>query len=140
MMLTKRQKQIFDYVKDSIERNGFAPSLVEICQYLKLHSISTVHKHLLHLEEKGLIRRQWNRARAIEIVPVRSKLEARELPLIGLISEGVGIEAVRVNEMVSIPANMIGHRDVFVLRMKGDSMAEDQVLRIARMRVMEKSC
>jgi len=127
MILTKRQKQILDYIGESIRKNGYAPSLVEISQHFKLNSISTIHKHLVHLEEKGLIHRHWNRARAIEVVPSESKPEARDVPLIGLISAGQPIEAIRTNEVVAVPEDMIGRRDVYVLRVKGESMVEDQV-------------
>jgi repressor LexA len=127
MILTKRQKQILDFIGESIRKNGYAPSLVEISQHFKLNSISTIHKHLVHLEEKGLIHRHWNRARAIEVVPAQSKPEARDVPLIGLISAGQPIEAIRTNEVVAVPEDMIGRRDVYVLRVKGESMVEDQV-------------
>ena len=127
MILTKRQKQILDYIGESIRKNGYAPSLVEISQHFKLNSISTIHKHLVHLEEKGLIHRHWNRARAIEVVPTESRPEARDVPLIGLISAGQPIEAIRTNEVVAVPEDMIGRRDVYVLRVKGESMVEDQV-------------
>ena len=127
MILTKRQKQILDYIGESIRKNGYAPSLVEISRHFKLNSISTIHKHLVHLEEKGLIHRDWNRARAIEVVPTESKPEARDVPLIGLISAGQPIEAIRTNEVVAVPEDLIGRRDVYVLRVKGESMVEDQV-------------
>lgn len=127
MILTKRQKQILDFIGDSIRKNGYAPSLVEISQHFKLNSISTIHKHLVHLEEKGLIHRHWNRARAIEVVHAESKPEARDVPLIGLISAGQPIEAIRTSEVVAVPEDMIGRRDVYVLRVKGESMVEDQV-------------
>ena len=127
MILTKRQKQILDYIGESIRKNGYAPSLVEISQHFKLNSISTIHKHLVHLEEKGLIHRHWNRARAIEVVPSQTKPEARDVPLIGLISAGQPIEAIRTNEVVAVPEDMIGRRDVYVLRVKGESMVDDQV-------------
>ena len=127
MILTKRQKQILDYIGESIKKNGYAPSLVEISQHFKLNSISTIHKHLVHLEEKGLIHRHWNRARAIEVVPTESRPEARDVPLSGLISAGQPIEAIRTNEVVAVPEDMIGRRDVYVLRVKGESMVEDQV-------------
>ena len=127
MILTKRQKQVLDYLRDSIEKNGYAPSLVEISRHFNLNSISTIHKHLLHLEEKGLIRRHWNRARAIEVVASRPNPEARDVPLAGLISAGQPIEAVRVNELVAVPEDMIGHRDVYVLKVKGESMVDEQV-------------
>jgi repressor LexA len=127
MILTKRQKQILDYLEDFIEKNGYAPSLIEISRHFNLNSISTIHKHLLHLEEKGLIRRHWNRARAIEVVPSQPTPEARDVPLVGLISAGQPIEAVRANELVAVPEDLIGRRDVFVLKVKGESMVDEQV-------------
>jgi repressor LexA len=127
MILTKRQKQILDYLEESIEKNGYAPSLIEISRHFNLNSISTIHKHLLHLEEKGLIRRHWNRARAIEVVPSQPNPEARDVPLVGLISAGQPIEAVRANELVAVPEDLIGRRDVFVLKVKGESMVDEQV-------------
>ena len=127
MILTKRQKQVLDYLRDSIEKNGYAPSLIEISRHFNLNSISTIHKHLMHLEEKGLIRRHWNRARAIEVVSSGPNPEARDVPLAGLISAGQPIEAVRANELVAVPEDMIGHRDVYVLKVKGESMVDEQV-------------
>jgi len=127
MILTKRQKQILDYLRDFIEKNGYAPSLIEISKHFNLNSISTIHKHLIHLEEKGLIRRHWNRARAIEVVSSQPNPEARDVPLAGLISAGQPIEAVRANELVAVPEDMIGHRDVYVLKVKGESMVDEQV-------------
>jgi repressor LexA len=127
MILTKRQKEILDYIEESISKNGYAPSLIEISRHFKLNSISTIHKHLVHLEEKGLIKRHWNRARAIEVVPAQPSPEARDVPLVGLISAGQPIEAVRANEVVAVPEDMIGHRDVYVLKVKGESMVDEQV-------------
>ena len=127
MILTKRQKQILDYLRDFIEKNGYAPSLIEISKHFNLNSISTIHKHLIHLEEKGLIRRHWNRARAIELVSSQPNPEARDVPLAGLISAGQPIEAVRANELVAVPEDMIGHRDVYVLKVKGESRVDEQV-------------
>lgn len=66
--LTKRQKQVYDYVRESINKNGYAPSLEEICGAMHLSSLATVHKHLENLREKGVIKRRWNRSRSIEIV------------------------------------------------------------------------
>jgi repressor LexA len=127
MILTKRQKQILDYIQEFIAKNGYAPSLIEISRHFNLNSISTIHKHLVHLEEKGLIRRHWNRARAIEVVPSLPHPEARDVPLVGLISAGQPIEAVRANEVVAVPEDMIGRRDVYVLKVKGESMVDEQV-------------
>ena len=127
MIITKRQKEILTFVEDSIQKNGYAPSLNEISRHFNLHSISTIHKHLVQLEEKGLIRRHWNRARAIEVVPPQPRPEARDVPLAGLIAAGTPIEAVRGNELVAVPEDMIGRRDVFVLKVRGESMVDDQV-------------
>ncbi len=127
MILTELQKQILYYIQEFLGKNGYAPSLIEISQHFDLHSISTIHKHLVHLEEKGLIRRHWNRARAIEVMPSQQNPEARDVSLGGLISAGQPIEAVRANEMVAVPEDMIGRRDVFVLKVKGESMIDEQV-------------
>jgi repressor LexA len=127
VILTKRQKQILTFIEESIRKNAYAPSLAEICDHFNLHSISTVHKHLVHLEDKGLIRRVGNRARAIEVVAPEKKPEARDVPLAGLIAAGEPIEAVRANELVAIPEDMIGRRDVFVLKVRGESMIDDQI-------------
>jgi len=127
MILTKRQKQILDYVRDFVGKNGYAPSLIEISRHFNLHSISTIHKHLVHLEEKGLIRRHWNRARAIEVLPPLPKPEAQDIPLVGLLSAGQPIEEVRANEMVAVPNDMIGRREVYVLKVKGESLVDEQV-------------
>ena len=127
MILTKRQKEILNFIEESIRKNGYAPSLDEISHHFDLHSISTIHKHLVNLEEKGLIKRHWNRARAIEVIPTEDRPEARDVPLEGLIAAGEPIEAVRGNELVAIPEDMIGRRDVYVLKVRGESMVDEQV-------------
>ncbi len=127
VVLTKRQKEILTFIEESIRKNDYAPSLTEIGERFKLHSISTVHKHLVHLEEKGLIRRHWNRARAIEVLAGEKRPEARDVALIGLIAAGAPIEAVRANELVAVPEDMIGRRDVYVLKVRGESMIDDQI-------------
>ncbi len=127
MILTKRQKQILNFIEESIRKNGYAPSLDEISRHFELHSISTIHKHLVNLEDKGLIKRHWNRARAIELLPVQDKPEARDVPLAGLIAAGEPIEAVRGNELVAVPEDMIGRREVYVLKVRGESMVDEQV-------------
>ncbi len=127
MILTKRQKQILNFIEESIRKNGYAPSLEEISRHFELHSISTIHKHLVNLEDKGLIKRHWNRARAIEVLATQAKPEARDVPLAGLIAAGEPIEAVRGNELVAVPEDMIGRREVYVLKVRGESMVDEQV-------------
>ena len=69
--LTKRQREILDYLNDFIQQHGYAPSLEEIGRRFGLSSLATVHKHLTNLEEKGFIKRAWNRSRSVELVPTR---------------------------------------------------------------------
>jgi len=127
MVLTRRQKQVLDYVSESIGKNGYAPSLAEISRHFNLHSISTVHKHLRRLEEKGLIRRTWNRTRAIELLPTASRPLARDIPLTGLVSAGQPIEPVRRTELVAVPEDLFGRRQVHVLKVRGESFADEQL-------------
>ncbi|MGH9318905.1 MAG: transcriptional repressor LexA [Vicinamibacteria bacterium] len=127
MILTKRQRQILGFIEDSIRKNGYAPSLTEIREHFKLQSISTVHKHLVHLQEKDLIRRDRNRARAIEVTRKENAPRARDVPLYGLVAAGEPIEAVRGNELVAVPEDLIGRRDVYVLKVRGESMVDEQI-------------
>lgn len=127
MMLTKRQKEVLSFVEQFIRQHGYAPSLTEIRDHFKLHSISTVHKHLVHLADKKLIQREGNRARAMELVAIERKPEARELPLLGVVAAGEPIEAVLGNELVAVPEEMVGRKEVYVLRVRGESMVDEQI-------------
>ena len=125
--LTKRQREILDYLNDFIGQHGYAPSLEEIGRRFSLSSLATVHKHLTNLQEKGFIRRAWNRSRSVELVPTRIGVRAMELPLLGFVAAGHPIEAVASNETIAVPENLIGRRDSYVLRVKGDSMIDEQI-------------
>ncbi|MBI5815116.1 MAG: transcriptional repressor LexA [Nitrospinae bacterium] len=129
MHLTKKQKLIFDFIVSFLEKNGYAPSIVEICEYFGLSSPATIHKHLTNLEGKGLIRRQKNMSRAIE--PVRKEDQIRagsaEVPLLGLIAAGSPIEAYPGEDTVAIPEDMLGRNRTYVLKVRGESMIEDQI-------------
>ena len=92
--LTKRQREILDYLNEFIQQHGYAPSLEEIGRRFNLSSLATVHKHLTNLQEKGFIRRAWNRSRSVELVPTRVGGRALELPLLGFVAAGAPIEAV----------------------------------------------
>ena len=81
--LTKRQREILDYLQDFIQQHGYAPSLEEIGRRFALSSLATVHKHLTNLQEKGFIRRSWNRSRSVELLPSRGAGRAVEVPLLG---------------------------------------------------------
>ena len=125
--LTKRQREILDYLNDFIQQHGYAPSLEEIGRRFGLSSLATVHKHLTNLQEKGFIKRAWNRSRSVEMVPTRAGGRAVELPLLGYVAAGVPIEAVAGTETIAVPENLVGKRDTYVLRVKGDSMIDEQI-------------
>ncbi len=125
--LTKRQREILDYLNDFIQQHGYAPSLEEIGRRFGLSSLATVHKHLTNLEEKGFIKRAWNRSRSVELVPTRLGSRALELPLLGYVAAGSPIEAVVGSETIAVPEDLVGKRDSYVLRVRGDSMIDEQI-------------
>ncbi|MBI3783813.1 MAG: transcriptional repressor LexA [Deltaproteobacteria bacterium] len=127
MILTKRQKELYDYIDDYIATNGYAPTLEEIGERFQLSSLATVHKHLSNLEQKGVIRRKWNFSRAIELVPMQRKTGALDLPLLGYVAAGQPIEAVERDDTFCVPEEFIRRQNTFVLRVKGDSMIEDGI-------------
>ncbi len=125
--LTKRQREILDYLNEFIQQHGYAPSLEEIGRRFSLSSLATVHKHLTNLQEKGFIRRAWNRSRSVELVPTHVGVRAIELPMLGYVAAGAPIEAVASQETIAVPEGLIGKRDSYVLRVKGDSMIDEQI-------------
>jgi len=125
--LTRRQKEILDYLSRHIERKGYAPTIEEIADHFGLSSLATVHKHLTNLQQKGLIKRAWNRSRALELVPSEVSVRAVELPLLGRVAAGSPIEAVSAMETIFVPEDMAGRGDTYVLQVKGDSMIEEQI-------------
>src|SRR5271156_168631 len=109
MALTKRQKEVLNYLVGFINKNGYSPSFEEIARALKLTSLATVHKHISTLERKGFIRRGYNQSRSIEVMqlpkPVREQLLDRhtlELPLAGRIAAGRPLEAIEDRETLSL--------------------------------------
>jgi len=125
--LTKRQREILDYLGDFIQQHGYAPSLEEIGKRFNLSSLATVHKHLTNLQDKGFIKRAWNRSRSVELMPTRMGGRAVELPLLGYVAAGAPIEAVAGTESIAVPEEMVGRRDTYVLRVRGSSMIDEQI-------------
>src|SRR5262245_64840932 len=125
--LTKRPPELLDYLNEFVHNHGYGPSLEEIGRRFTLSSLTTVHKHLSNLQEKGFIRRAWNRSRSVELVPTRGGGRAVELPLLGFVAAGSPIEAVANNETIAVPETLAGKRDSYVLRVKGDSMIDEQI-------------
>jgi len=127
-MITKRQKELLDYVRGYIAKNGYAPTLEEIGRHFSLASLATVHKHLTNLERKGRIRRHANQSRALEVVPDPTIGRAVQVPLLGRVAAGTPIEAVETPETVTLPEELLGRGETFALRVRGDSMIGDGIL------------
>jgi repressor LexA len=125
--LTKRQREILDYLNEFIQQHGYAPSLEEVGRRFGLSSLATVHKHLTNLQEKGFIKRAWNRSRSVELVQTKVGGRAVELPLLGFVAAGVPIEAVATAESISVPEDLVGKKDTYVLRVRGESMIDEQI-------------
>ena len=125
--LTKRQREILDYLNDFIQQHGYAPSLEEIGRRFGLSSLATVHKHLTNLQEKGVIKRSWNRSRSVELIPARVGTRSVEVPLLGYVAAGYPIEAIAGAETINVPEDLVGKGDTYVLRVKDDSMIDEQI-------------
>lgn len=127
MYLTKRQRQILDFIKEFIEEKGYSPSLEEIGAGFGLTSPATVHKHVMNLIDKGLLRRGWNRSRSIEVLEGEETDPVKELPLLGYIAAGSPLEAVLDQTTIALPWTEAGARKLYVLQVKGQSMIEDHI-------------
>jgi repressor LexA len=129
MPLTKRQKEILDFLEVFLTEFGYPPSYEEIAQNFGYTSLATVHEHLENLRQKGYIRKSYNASRSIELVPMsRSAAAAVELPLLGLVAAGQPIEAIQDQETVTVPEDLIGRGGRhYVLRVRGDSMIDEQI-------------
>ena len=124
--LTRRQREILDYLAEFIEHHGYSPSLEEVGRRFGLSSLATVHKHLTNLQEKGFIKRAWNRSRSVELVPTGGG-RAIEIPLQGYVAAGDPIEAVVSPENVAVPESLTGTRTTYALRVRGQSMIDEQI-------------
>lgn len=126
--LTEKQQQILDYIKSEILQKGYPPSVREICIAVHLKSTSSVHAHLSSLEEKGYIRRDPTKPRTIEILDDDFALTRREVvnvPVIGTVAAGTPILAEQnIEDYLPIPAEMLPNKEVFMLKVKGNSMIE----------------
>jgi repressor LexA len=126
MKLTKRQKEILDFISEFINHNGYSPSMEEIAENFHIASLNAVFKHLEALENRGHLHRDSNRARSIQLS--QSAIEFRNLPLLGYIAAGRPIEAVSVPETMPFPEEFLPRRgDYFVLRVQGESMIEEHI-------------
>jgi repressor LexA len=134
MAITKRQRQVYDFISDFVQKNGYSPSFEEIGEGMGLNSLATVHKHISNLETKGLLTRDYNRSRSIDLVPPKGRLKqamsvntTMVLPLLGRIAAGQPIEAVERNETISL-ADFVQSKEVFVLEVRGESMQDEHIM------------
>ena len=127
MALTKRQREIYDYICSFVADHGYSPSLEEIGAHFNLSSVATVHKHVAHLVEKRFLRKSWNRSRSVEPVEPQNS-GTIGLPLLGEVAAGMPIEAIEVPETLSVPTEFVPRAgQSYALRVRGESMIEEQI-------------
>jgi repressor LexA len=136
MALTKRQKQVLDFIWGFVEENGYSPSYEEIAAALGLASLATVHKHISALEAKNYLRRAFNQSRSLEL-SAKYLQELRkqqlqhsvryEVPLAGRIAAGAPVEAFPGEETLNF-ADFVGDTETFALEVRGDSMVDDHIV------------
>jgi len=134
MALTRRQKELMDFLSNFIERNGYSPSYDEIATGLNLASLATVHKHVQALETKQYLKRSYNHSRSLEIADrYFSEEKARQpkvvpmsVPLLGRIAAGVPVEAISTPETLYF-SDFTGNESTFALKVRGESMIDDHI-------------
>jgi len=135
MVLTRRQREVMDFIAEFLRERGYSPSFEEVGRGLQLSSLATVHKHISTLERKGFLKRGYNQSRSLEPGPrylqearrARQERSAMDLPLLGRIAAGRPVEAPQQPETISL-SDFAGQKNVFVLQVKGDSMIEEHIL------------
>jgi len=133
MALTKRQKDVLDFIVGFVEENGYSPSYDEIAHALDLASLATVHKHISALAEKKYLQRGANQSRSVDVSQRylqehrrQKQKSSTEVPLLGRIAAGVPMEAIEQQATLSF-ADFLGSSETFALEVKGDSMIEDHI-------------
>jgi repressor LexA len=133
--LTPRQRQVLEFIDESVRHHGYPPSVREIGEAIGLSSPSTVHAHLAALQDKGYLRRDSTKPRAIELSyepSTGTALERRPMryvPLVGDVAAGTGVLAVEhAEETVPVPEDFCGDGELFMVRVKGDSMIDAGIL------------
>ena len=131
--LTERQRDILEFIREHQRQRGVAPTHREICDHFGFSSYGTVYKHLSLLEKKGLIRRDWNQKRGVEIVDdekpaPEASSSARELPLFGYIAAGRPLDVEPSSDTITVPEHLTRRGENYVLKVRGDSMVDDGIL------------
>jgi repressor LexA len=133
MALTKRQREIYDFIASFVQSKGYSPSFEEIGSGMSLRSLATVHKHITNLERKGLLKRDYNRSRSIDLLPVRGIPRSRKpaetlrLPLVGRIAAGRPVETFENPDTIALE-DITRSKEVFVLEVRGDSMQDEHIV------------
>jgi len=133
MALTKRQKDVLDFLAEFVRENGYSPSYEELADKLGLSSLATVHKHISSLEAKGYLRRGFNQSRSLEVSPEyieQSRQNSRDphsVPLAGRIAAGNLLEQVEQSDASLSFSDFIGNKNTYALEVTGDSMIEDHI-------------
>jgi repressor LexA len=127
MVLTKRQREILDFITRFVDEKGYSPSLMEIAGHFKLSSVATVHKHVDNLRKKGYVTKTWNANRSLDLTERAQGVRSVRVPLVGRVAAGQPIEALQQHEMIAVPEDMIGRSTTFVLEVRGDSMIDEQI-------------
>jgi repressor LexA len=129
MALTRRQKEILDFIESFLDAHGYSPSFEEIAAFFQYRSLATVHEHLSNLEAKGYIRKNYNESRSIELTRTELRLAAVDLPLLGTVAAGEPIEAIEQREQIAVPEDLVAGTggSHYVLRVRGDSMIDEQI-------------
>lgn len=136
--LTERQRDILNFIRDFQRQRGVAPTHREICDHFGFSSYGTVYKHLSLLEKKGLIRRDWNQKRGVELIDEELPKPAaaasvgapgvRDLPLFGYIAAGHPLGVETSDETIPVPDHLTSRGENYVLKVRGESMVEDGIL------------
>jgi len=131
MPLTKRQKQVLDFIAHFQDENGYCPSFEEIAHGLDLASLATVHKHISALETKSYLKRGFNQSRSLELAPKylqeqRRSKPSTEIPLLGCIAAGAPVEALAQRETLNF-ADFTGNGNTYALEVRGNSMIDDHI-------------
>src|ERR1051326_1055456 len=132
MALTKRQKQVLDFIAGFVEEQGYCPSFEEIARGLQLASLATVHKHISVLEAKSYLKRGFNQSRSLELAPKylqeqrRTRTAMVEIPLLGRIAAGAPVESIEQREVLNF-ADFAGDGNTFALEVRGNSMIDDHI-------------
>ena len=140
MALTRRQKELYDFLLKFVDEHGYSPSFEEIAEGMGLNSLATVHKHITNLEQKGLLKRDYNRSRSIDLLKPRGLMKTSlavaaaaaaqsnvSLPLLGRIAAGQPLEAMENPESISL-ADFTRSKEVYVLQVKGESMQDEHIV------------